>query len=156
MKTNTIFLIILLYAFLSCAKKNISDKTDIPEGYPEITHHGFLSDSVLTITIHSGKTIPKGIHKLDESTKIAKDGETKKVIDADTNFIGIVIGPKQDHWKEYEQFKGKDIDLSLADSPGSYILNEVHPVSVSRVSKPRNIAKTGGWEFKFPMEHTSS
>ncbi|MGK7397239.1 MAG: glycoside hydrolase family 9 protein [Candidatus Cyclobacteriaceae bacterium M3_2C_046] len=133
-----------------------------PIGEPHLKQVGLVAPDVLALTIHTGTRHLGKILPVIETTSIITHGKQKKVTDDQGNIIGVVIGPEQDYWKEYDHYYGSDIDWQLLDDQSNYKVVDgsnqtVEVKSVYRVSKPTDMVKVGGWDadpaFQFPMEH---
>lgn len=132
-------------------------------GEPHLKQVGLVAPDVLSLTIHTGARQLGKVLPVIKTTNIITRSNQQKVTDDLGNIIGVVIGPEQDHWKEYDHYDGIDIDWQLLDDKSNYQVvndNKGEPVEVKavyRVSKPTDMVKVGGWEanpaFQFPMEH---
>ena len=117
----------------------------------QVTHSYSVNSTVLALRIETGEIIrgkqvryeAKPGDKVSDKNYVRRNGED----------IGRLIeGGKK--IRLFDEFKGEDLDEQWATQAQNYSINGVKPKNVFIKSKPGNSARTGPWDFKFPMEHT--
>ena len=117
----------------------------------QVTHSYAVNSKILALRIETGeivrgKQVPYEAQpgdKISARNDVRRNGEE----------IGRLIEDGKT-MRLFDTFQGEDLDEQWATQAKHYRVNGVTPRSVFIKSKPGNSARTGPWEFKFPMEHT--
>lgn len=147
-------LAILLHSCLNVSAN--SDRLQVAQAYP-------VRQDVLAIQINTGRTLygeqvpyePQIGDRLDR-----KQRETW--VRRGTQAIGALAGQNEDILYTFDRYTGKRLDPDWADQPISYSIvsatdaayeTPAQPTAVYRKSKPTDMARTGPWEFDWPLSH---
>jgi endoglucanase len=129
---------------------------------PEITQVYSVSAEILAIQIETGQVT----HGQQQPYQASPDDVLRR--QSDSTWIerqGQIIGALVEDTVLYslDRFTGQPLDLAWASTPESFRISSntdadyqigYTPETVSRKSKPTDMARVGIWEFEWPLNHT--
>ncbi|MGB0663482.1 MAG: glycoside hydrolase family 9 protein [Pontibacterium sp.] len=130
----------------------------------QLVHVSAVAPDVISIEIKDGERI--GATQAPYSEGFFDQIEIKdrhRWIRQAGDVAGALVGPDDNIIYGFDRFSAGSLNLTSVDSTSSYRIssaddsafkNALSPKAVFRKSKPADMARTGFWQFDWPMQHT--
>ena len=162
MRSKFLFPLSLGLLLSSC---NISGVDAVNSPQIKVNQAYLVKPDILAIQIDTGAVIhakqtpykPQSGDRIEQPRPIDEDWVIRN-----GKAIGSLVGKQRNTLYPFDQFVGSSFDPQWADRMTSYRITSsddatysstINPTTVSRKSKPTDMARIGQWKFEFPMAH---
>lgn len=130
---------------------------------PRVTHVAPVSSNILAITIETGRLLEatQEVYTVRNNDEIDRSGNTRWLT-RHGKVVGTLVGREEKLLYTFDSVEGASLDTARTDLPGSWVVssadapaytNGTNPQAVFRKSKPTEMARTGTWDWAFPVRH---
>lgn len=142
----------------------ISQLTFANTNLPYISRISAVAPDVLSIEIQAGKRVPALQQQYDKGIIdwIDDSRDRHRWVRRGKDVLGAAVGPQQNVLYPFDEFQGSKLDTRWADIPLNYQIRSgddinyqqtTSPQVIYRKSRPSDMARTGFWQFAWPMTH---
>ncbi len=127
---------------------------------PEVVHVGLVAPEIVQVTVHDGyaRTATQEPYAAQEGDWVDTSGFPHRILYRKELPTGVLAGKDQSVLLPYDTFVPGILKPEALQHPDSYSLvaaggAQVRPVTVHRKTRPRNMVRTGPWQFQSVPEH---
>lgn len=123
-----------------------------------LTHIGLVAPNVAHLVVTEGRVL-RGRQvpfRPGAGTTVRRTG-LDRWVDQDGKTLGGLVGRDERLMQQLDRFEASGRDPLILDKPSGYRMTvggrPVRVVSVGRKTRPIDLARIGGWEFRAPLRH---
>lgn len=127
---------------------------------PEVVHVGLAAPEIVQVTVHDGfaRTATQEPYAAQEGDRVDTSHFPHRILYREEQPIGVLAGKDQSVLLPYDTFVPGILKSEPLQHPDSYAIvaeggTRVRPETVHRKTRPRNMVRTGLWEFQSVPEH---
>lgn len=154
-------LMLLLQSCTSSVDAIATDSAQLRLAQPYMVKPDILALRIEAGTVQYGRQIPYTRHWAD--VFLGHDDPENNWLKRGGQIIGALVGQNKNLLYTFDRYEGSHLDPDWADDPRHYRLDspddprywrDRQPKAIFRKTKPTDMARTGAWEFEWPLVHT--